>query len=153
MKDLKKQNGLNSPLPIKWTKEINEWHGIFNLNEIKYEIFIQNKSDTQTHFLFKFHSDGKYDTLSDAKKSFSVIPTLEGAAMEFIKEVQPQAFMFFELDESDMRKMMYDKFCINVSKKMKYRYIKPDSSFYILVKEDGMKGIIRSMLKIVTERM
>ena len=143
--------GLNSPIPVKWTKEVNSWYGTFNIDEVKYEIFIQNKSDTQTHFLFRFQADGKYDMLRDVKKAFSVIPTLEKAAMDFIEEVQPQAFMIYTVDESATQKMMYDRFCNRVRKQMKYEYLKPVLGFYTLVKDK--KGIIKTMLKIVTEQM
>ena len=149
-------DGLNSPIPIEWVKDPNNWYGIFHIDDTKYEIFIKNKSDKEKHFLFELRANDKYDMVEDLKKAFTTIPTVEGAATDFIIEEKPEAFLFCALDDSASRKRKYDSFCIKIRKQFKYEYLKRTygiCEFYILAsKSCDPEELKKSIIKISLEQ-
>ena len=131
--------GLNKPALISWNKKQNKWVGKFSIETIEYEIFIKNFSKKQRHFLFKFTADNSFNLKNDLKKAFTVIPTIDKAAENFIKETMPEAFLFCALDSSTSRKIFYDRFCNKIRRKYKYNYeskISGDYEFYILAQKN-----------------
>lgn len=146
--------GLNNPLTISWTKNPKEWLGTFSIDNTNYEIKIKNFSEIEKHFLFKFTANNSFDLTNDVKKAFSVIPTIDEAATNFIKEEKPQAFMFCAIDESTTRKLFYDRFCHRIRKNFKYNYKKEtvgNKEFYILTNGANVSDLKQSLEKISNE--
>lgn len=103
---------LKNPIAVNWSqKDIDSWIGDFNINNIEYEITIENISKKQKLFLFKFTANRSYKLVNDIKSSLITIPTVENAAKKFINDTNPDAFLFFALDESRSRKRFYTDFC------------------------------------------
>lgn len=147
--------GLNEPALILWNKRQNKWVGKFNIEKIKYEIFIKNFSKKEKHFLFKFTADKSFNLQNDLKKAFTVIPTIETAAENFIKEIMPEAFLFCALDNSTSRKIFYDRFCNKMRRKHKYNYENKmigNYEFYILAQKNVDKNDLNNSVdKIIKE--
>ena len=109
------REGLNSPLEVSWIKSKNEWRGNFIIENNTYEIQILNFSDNG-HWLFKFTANDKYELTNDIKKAYSVIPTIHKAAVDFVDEISPEAFIFCASDKSSSRKKIYTRFCEDMEK-------------------------------------
>mgnify|MGYP006318118129 CR=1 FL=1 len=116
------QEGLNNPIPVNWEKSDDLWIGNFDIDTTNYEITIENISKKQSIFLFKFTANNSYELLSDVKKSFSTIPTIKKAAIDFISEKNPDAFLFFASDNSNSRKRFYTDFCTQYEQNSNYNY-------------------------------
>ena len=113
--------GLNSPLEVEWKKDKDKWQGSFSIEEKPYEINIVNFS-TDGHWLFKFSSNKSYALTNDLKKAFSVLPTIENAAIQFIEETNPDVLIFCAADNSEGRKKLYTIFSQNMCTKFKMMY-------------------------------
>jgi hypothetical protein len=137
MKNYKKyleeiSEGLNSPLDINWSvKEKNHWYGKFVIGKNKYQIFIDNFSDKEKQFLFKFKGNFSFYLINDVKSAMTTIPTIEKAAIDFLKEECPNAFIFCTTKDSMMRRTMYDRFCNKMKRELLYKYEKTELNMSI----------------------
>jgi hypothetical protein len=128
--------GLNEPIEVQWQKSKSSWRGNFLIDDANYSIKAVNFSSKQKHFLFKFDVDGSYELKNDLKKAFSVIPTVEKAAIDFITEINPEAFIFCANDSSSGRKKFYGNFSRKIAKEFKMEYStekRQDFEMFILV--------------------
>jgi hypothetical protein len=147
--------GLNEPLTIQWDKNKDIWNGSFSIDNKIYKIIIKNFSQSG-HWLFKFTADDSFKLTNDVKKAFTVLPTIEKAAKDFIKEKDPEIFMFAALDKSIGRKKMYTKFSESISKEFNlgfYEKQSNDEKLFILHKNeyDGLE-FSKTLVKIVNNR-
>lgn len=163
MKDIIKKylngifEGLNNPLPIILKKE--EWgYGTeFDIGNRSYQVTIERTSEDDCCYLFKFSSDGSFELTNDIKNAFSVIPTIENIAKDFINNNKPNLFIFIKTDDSKGRDRMYREFTERTSLVYGYQYIIKQNNnlkLYILkndnVTEDQLINSIEYILNNYT---
>ena len=61
--------GLNSPATVNWIiQQPDKWYGEFTVGKHKFQIYIDNYSKIEKHFLFKFKGDFKFNLINDVKE-------------------------------------------------------------------------------------
>ena len=146
--------GLNSPATVNWIiQQPDKWYGEFTVGKHKFQIYIDNYSKIEKHFLFKFKGDFKFNLINDVKAAMTTIPTIENAAIYFIKQMKPNAFIFCSTDDSISREVMYDRFSHKIEKQFKFKYEKHNMLnnliFYVLLKNCDVQELNKSLIKIV----
>ena len=144
--------GLNEPINVELIKDGDDYKGIFNVDEVIYDINIINVGDNA--FLYKFTANNSYNLTNDIKKAFSIIPTIQNNVKNFIINYSPRIFIFVKTDKSKSRDRFYSEFLENTSNEFGYNYdIKnfENITFYCIyndeVKNDEITSIIMSVIK------
>lgn len=131
-----------NPTEINWKKTNNRWDGIFNIKDIEYNIETYI-SDIEVDFdiwEFKFYKNKKETQITgDFKTHFIIVPTIQNAFEEFIKEKKPDCVLFLASDNSKSRKSLYNNISLDISTRYKYYSINP-----MLPKNDILFGICKS---------
>jgi hypothetical protein len=130
--------GLSEPIPVSIGKTDFGYGGEFTIENNVYTITIEETTDGDSCFLFKFTMNNSYDMVGDVRKALQVIPTIRTVVEDFIMEHKPTIFMFVKTDTSKSRERVYNEFSIEMSDKYGYsRSVKSntDTVFYILGKD------------------
>lgn len=117
----KLEEALTNPVPVTWQKSDDSWLGQFCISETQYDISITRPRPDYDHYAFKFQGNGNYVMLNNIPTALRSIPTIDAAATEFLHDVMPEALFFFATDQSESRKMMYDRFCDKIVKSGVYQ--------------------------------
>ena len=129
------EEALNTPIQVDWIKTNYAWRGTFAIEKNIHEILILNFSK-HGHWLFSFKCNDTYKLINDPRKVWSVIPTIDNAALDFVEETKPAVLFFSAKDDSTGRKKFYTKFCQDIENKFNYNFqsIKGtnNSNFYVL---------------------
>ena len=131
-----------NPVDINWNKRKDRWEGSFYIKDIEYNIETYI-SDIEVDFdiwEFKFYKNRNETQITgDFKTHFIIVPTIQNAFEEFIKEKKPDCVLFLASDNSKSRKSLYNNISLDISSRYKYYSINP-----MLPKNDILFGICKS---------
>lgn len=126
-----------NPLKINWTKSSNVWKGLFNIDENKFEIYINENNDYCENISvweFKFTRNLSTEMIKDYKYPFIVVPTIQSAMEEFLKEKKPDVIGFVGNKDDKGRVKMYEKNAKIYSDKFKYKlFLDKSTDYYAFV--------------------
>ena len=126
-----------NPLKINWTKSSNVWKGLFNIDENKFEIYINKNNDYCENISvweFKFTRNLSTEMIKDYKYPFIVVPTIQSAMEEFLKEKKPDVIGFVGNKDDKGRVKMYEKNAKMYSDKFKYKlFLDKSTDYYAFV--------------------
>lgn len=139
---------LDNPLPIEWIKTESHWVGSFSFDSNEYKIMIERLENHKDSYVFKFNSNVNKKT--ELKDALRVLPTVKNAAVEFIKEIKPEIFVFFSTDGARGRKHVYARFCEYIQKEFDYKIKTEGDKIFMLHKEKDdhhLKEVLDEILK------
>ena len=135
MKEL--SEAAKNPLPIKWNKTPNKWVGYFAIDDNRFEIYINKNNEYCENISvweFKFTRNMSTDMVKDYKYPFSVVPTIQSAMEDFLKEKKPNVIGFVGNKDDKGRVKMYEKNAKIYSDKFKYKlFLDKSTDYYAFV--------------------
>lgn len=130
-----------NPVEINWKKTGTRWEGSFEIKDIKYNIetYINDIDVNFNIWEFKFYKNKNETRITgDFKSHFIIVPTIQKALEDFIKNKQPDCVIFLASDNSKSRKSLYNNISLDISSRYKYNGINP-----MLPKNDIVFGMCR----------
>ena len=126
-----------NPLHINWTKKSNNWKGVFNIDNNVFEIYINRNNDYCDNISvweFKFTRNFSTEMVKDYKYPFVIVPTIQSAMEEFLKEKKPSVLGFVGNKDDRGRVKMYEKNAKIYSDKFKYKlFLDKSTDYYAFV--------------------
>lgn len=111
---------LNNPINVTLNKTDYGYEGNFDIDKNHYLITIEDMTENDCCFIFKFSMNNSFDLVNDVRKAFSVIPTIRNVVETFIETHKPKLFIFNKSDSSKGRERVYNEFSDELSKKYGY---------------------------------
>ena len=142
-----------NPLPIKWNKTLNKWIGNFEIDKNIFEIHINKNSDycdTIDVWEFKFSRNHSTEMTKDYKYPFIVVPTIQSAMEEFLKEKKPKVIGFVGNKDDKGRVKMYEKNSKVYSDKYGYKLFLDKSTDYyafVLFSDNEFKNCAEKLIR------
>lgn len=130
-----------NPVEIKWKKTNNRWEGNFEIKGIEYNIEIYI-SDIEVNFdiwEFKFYKNKNETQITgDFRSHFIIVPTIQKALEDFIKNKKPNCVIFLASDNSKSRKSLYNNTSLDIASRFNYYSVNP-----MLPKNDIVFGMCK----------
>lgn len=126
---------------ISWLVQNNDnWIGVFEVNNIKYEVKIENLDSILDLWLFKFSRNGSYAMINDFNQVGSIIFTIQNALTQFLMENHNYvAFTAKITDKGRIR--VYDKRAADFPTYVKHEFYENGYKYYVFAKKNILDDV------------
>lgn len=154
------EESINSPREITWENLENSLIGYFYIDNIKYRIECLNQIGNNYSYSFSYLNNNKwkYELSNLGTSGFSVLSTISIGVDYLQNKYNPNSIIFSAIDDSDVRKRLYEKKCKQFCDKYNYKLSNrgnDDKIIFVLFKDNisisEKEEIFNSVKKVIEQ--